>query len=107
MGSASGIDLSASTTGDLFPGGPARTVAITVTNPGSGRQLVGSVHLDSVTASDANCDASVFSMSDVAVNQTLNPGGSVVVSGSLSMADNGANQNDCQGNSLTLNLLSN
>lgn len=107
VGSATAVTLSGSTTGNLYPDGPARDVAITITNPGSGAVYVNKVHLASVDPSDASCDATAFGMSDVTVQQTIAGGGNLVVHGSLSMADNGANQDDCQGNSLTLNLTSN
>ena len=68
---------------------------------------VNKVHLATVDPSDASCDATAFGMSDVTVQQTIAGGGNLVVHGSLSMAYNGANQDDCQGNSLTLNLTSN
>ena len=48
-----------------------------------------------------------FGMPDVTVQQMIAGGGNLVVHGTLSMADNGSNQDDCQGNSLTLNLTSN
>jgi hypothetical protein len=107
VGSSSAVTLSGSTTGNLYPDGPARDVAITITNPSSGAQYVNKVHLASVDPSDAGCDATAFGMPDVTVQQMIAGGGNLVVHGSLSMADNGANQDDCQGNSLTLNLTSN
>lgn len=107
VGTVTNIELSGSTTGTLYPEGPAGDVAITVHNPGSGSQYVDKVQLAGVDPSDASCDATAFSMPEVTVGQTIAAGGSVVVHGALSMADNGSNQNDCQGNSLTLNLTSN
>ena len=107
VGSASAMTLSGSTTGNLYPSGPGRDVAITIANPGSGAEYVNKVHLASVDPSDAQCDGTAFSMPDVTVGQMIAGGGNLVVHGTLSMADNGANQDDCQGNSLTLNLTSN
>jgi hypothetical protein len=106
VGSASTITISASAPSNLYPAGAAQDVTITVNNPGSGAQHVGSVHLDSVDA-NTTCDTSVFTMLDVPVDQTIAAGHSTTVHGSLSMADNGSPQNDCQGASLTLNLSSN
>jgi hypothetical protein len=106
VGSASPITISASAPDALYPAGPARDVTITVTNPGSGAQHVGSVSLDSVDA-DTACVTSVFTMPAVTVDQTLAAGASTVVHGNLSMADSGSDQNNCQGASLTLNLSSN
>jgi hypothetical protein len=107
VGSASAVTLSGSTTGNLYPDGPGRNVAITITNPGAGAEYVNKVHLASVDPSNALCDDTAFSMPDVTVQQMIAGGGNLVVHGTLSMADNGSNQDDCQGNSLTLNLTSN
>jgi hypothetical protein len=106
VGSAANIQLSATTAGDLYPGGPARTVTISIKNPGNGNQSVGSVSLAGVTSDEAGCDTSAFSMADVAVNENLDANETVTRTGSLSMADAG-DQDACQGAALTLNLTSN
>jgi hypothetical protein len=105
VGSASAIELHATTTGVLYPGGPARDVAITVTNPGAANQYVDAVHLASVET-PAGCDASAFTMGDVAVAQNLAANASTTVHGALTMADAG-NQDACQDGSLVLHLTSN
>lgn len=107
VGTSSAITLSATAPTAVTPAGVTSDVAIVVTNPGSGSQHVASVSLASVDASNALCDTSAFSMPAVSVNTTLAAGGSVTKHGTLSMADNGLNQDDCQGASLTLNLTSN
>jgi hypothetical protein len=106
VGSASAIELSATTAGDLYPGGPARPVTITMDNPGSGNQFVDTVTLASVTSDKANCDTSAFTMADVAVNSDIAAGQTVSRTGSLTMA-NAGDQDACQGAALTLNLTSN
>jgi hypothetical protein len=106
VGSASAIELQATTTGDLYPGGPARPVSITIENPGAGNQAVGTVSLASVTSDKPGCDTSAFSMADVAVDANLAANESVTRTGSLAMADAG-DQDACQGAALTLNLISN
>ena len=115
VGSASAITLDGTITGNLYPGGTAAAVSVKVTNPGSGSQHVGSVHLVSIAADadHAACDTSVsganaaFSMSDISVNQLLAGGANTTVSGSLQMNDTGASQNACQGAALTLTFSSN
>jgi hypothetical protein len=106
VGSATAIELHASTSGDLFPGGPARPVTITVANAGSGNQFVGAVSLASVTSDKPGCDTSAFSMADVPVSANLGAQESVTRTGSLAMADAG-DQDACQGAALTLHLTSN
>ncbi len=107
VGSSAAITLSASAPTAVTPAGVTSDVAIVVTNPGSGSQHVNSVSLTSVDASDVNCVTSAFSMPSVTVNQTLAAGAFTTVHGTLSMADNGLNQDACQGASLTLHLTSN
>jgi hypothetical protein len=115
VGSSSAITLDGTITGDLYPGGTAAGVSVLVTNPGSGSQHVGSVHLASIAA-DADhgaCDTSItgahpaFTMSDITVNQLLAGGATATVNGSLQMNDTGASQNACQGAALTLTFSSN
>ncbi len=107
VGDASAIQLSGSVAQNLYPDGPGRDVTIVVTNPGTGAQFVDEVALDGVDASNGGCDTSVFHMANVPVGADLAPGASTTVHGTLFMDDNGDNQDDCQGNSLTLNLSSN
>jgi len=89
----------------LYPGGAAVNVPIKVTNGGHAAIAVAKVHLASVTA-PTGCAASAFGMDDVSVDQTLQPGQSVDVTGHLTMAD-GGDQNACQNAPLTLNFTSN
>jgi hypothetical protein len=105
IGAADHVQIDATTASSIYPGAPGIDVTIKVTNPGKGTQHVGTVSLDSVTP-PLNCAASDFTMTPVAVNQTLASGASTTVHGSLVMADNG-DQNPCQGGSLTMNLSSN
>jgi hypothetical protein len=119
VGTSSEITLDGTITGDLYPAGDAASVSVLVTNPGSGSQHVGSVHLDSIDADAGHplCVVTVggvnpaFSMSDILVGATLTKSGTAgdntTVLGSLQMNDTGISQNSCQGATLTLNLSSN
>jgi hypothetical protein len=115
VGSVSGITLAGTITGDLYPGGAPAGVSVLVTNPGSGAQTVGTIHLDSITADAGHptCVVSssgagaAFTMADIAVNTNLAAGASTTKTGSLQMNDTGVSQNGCQGATLTLNLSSN
>jgi hypothetical protein len=114
VGSVSGITLAGTVTGTLYPAGAPANVSVAVTNPGSGTQTVGSIHLDSVTTDGAHssCDLTVgpgaaFTMADIPVNTNLAHNGTTTVTGSLQMNDTAANQNGCQGAPLTLHLTSN
>ena len=108
VGSSSALTLHGTTSGLLYPGGPARTVSFTVDNPSPGRQRVGTISLDSVDTGVVGCDGADFTMPDVVANQSMAGGNGVAVTatGQLSMADNG-NQDPCKNASLTLHLSSN
>jgi|tagenome__1003787_1003787.scaffolds.fasta_scaffold18957697_1 hypothetical protein len=110
VGSASAITITQTgTTGPsaLYPAGPGMGINLKVANPGSGTQHVNEVHLASVTSSDAQCDTTAFTMPDISVDQTVPANGSVDdVSGMLTMANNGHDQNACQGATLTLGFTS-
>src|SRR5690348_5980315 len=109
VGSATGITLSATTTGSPTPDGATGDVDITVHNGGSGAQYVDEVTVGAITDTDTNCVTSVFSASPnpISVGQTLAAGADAHVHTTLSMADNGLDQNACQGDSLNLALTSN
>ena len=114
-GSASVGDSAAATINQIGTVGPlypttSDDVVITVTNNGAGSQRVELVSLDSVTTdlAHAGCDLSVFTMPDIDVSETLAAGAtSGQYTGTLTMADNGLDQNDCRLAPLTLHFTSN
>jgi len=112
VGTSSAITLSGSAATAVTPDGATSDVAILVTNPGSGSQNVGAVHLVSIApdASHSACDTTVptaFSMADTAPVGLLAAGGSTTVHSTLVMHDTGVSQDNCQGASLTLTFSSN
>jgi hypothetical protein len=109
VGSSTAITLSATTTGNPTPNGATGDVDITVHNGGSGAQYVNQVTVGAITDADTNCDTSAFSVAPnpITVGQTIAAGADVHVHTTLSMADNGLNQDACQGDSLSLALTSN
>ena len=109
VGSSTGITLSATTTGTPTPNGATGDVDITIHNGGSGAQYVNSVTVGAITDADTNCDTSAFSVSPnpITVAQTIAAGADAHVHTTLSMNDDGTNQDACQGDSLNLALTSN
>jgi hypothetical protein len=85
--------------------------------PVSGSQRVGTVTLSSITvdAAHSTCSTTVsgsnpdFTMATVPVNHVYGPGNgqSVTPTGTLTMNETGANQDACQGATLTLHLTNN
>jgi hypothetical protein len=88
----------------LYPGDNA-DVNLNITNTGAGTQLVRLVHA-SVSTNKSDCDASAFTMADVAINARMTAGEVTSKTGSLVMSDTDADQNGCQGATLTLTFSS-
>ena len=116
VGSSSTVTVKGTVSGSLYPGSSS-TVTLTVDNPSSGKQRVGTVSLEKVTADAGHPTCSVvisggnpdFTMADVVVNKTYGPGNgqAVTPTGTLTMNDTGVSQDACQGATLTLSLKSN
>jgi hypothetical protein len=116
VGSSSPVTLHASIGSNLYPGSSS-AVTFTVDNPSSGVERVGTVSLSSISvdAAHSSCSTTIgggnpdFTMAPVPVNQVFPPGSgeSVSATGTLSMNETGADQDACQGATLTLHLTSN
>lgn len=111
VGSAAGVTITGVTIDDaLYPGG-ASTVRFTIRN-GSSNTAVSvdkvvadtSAGTNGITDLPVGCDAADFTFDDVTVGRSIAADGSVDATGTLHMADTSANQNACQGATLTLNL---
>jgi hypothetical protein len=116
VGSSSAVTLHATISSNLYPGSSS-PVVLTVDNPSPGSQRVGTVTLASITvdAGHSTCSTTItggnpdFAMPAVAVNQTFASGNgqSITAAGTLTMKETGANQDACQGATLTLHLTNN
>jgi len=116
VGSSSAVTLHATISSNLYPGSSS-PVSLTVDNPSSGSQRVGTVTLSSITvdAGHSTCSTAIsggnpdFAMPAVTVNKVFPPGNgqSVTPSGTLTMNETGVNQDACQGATLTLHLTNN
>lgn len=116
VGTASAVTLKGTVTGNLYPGSSS-PVSLTVDNPSSGKQRVGTITLEKITPDAGHSTCSVvinggnpdFTMADVVVNKTFAPGNGQAVTpgGTLAMNDTGVNQDACQGATLTLTLKNN
>lgn len=116
VGTSSVVTLKGTVTGNLYPGSSS-PVTLTVDNPSSGKQRVGTISLEKITADAGHPTCSVainggnpdFTMADVVVNKTYAPGNgqAVTPNGSLTMNDTGVSQDACQGATLTLTLKNN
>jgi hypothetical protein len=115
VGTSSALIIKGTVTGNLFPGSSS-PVTLTVDNPSSGQQQLGTVTLEKITADAGHSSCSVvttggnpdFTMPDIVVNKVFGPGNgqAVTPTGTLTMNDTGVNQDACQGATLTLALKS-
>lgn len=107
VGSSSTIELSSAAgdvTGTLYPGGADVPVVVHIKNPGSGAQYVGTV---SGTVEDSGqCLGSWFVVDSKAVDADLAKGASTTASTVMRMIDANANQDACQGKTLTIDWTS-
>jgi hypothetical protein len=116
VGTSSAVTLKGTITGNLYPG-TSLPVTLTVDNPSTGKQRVGTVSLEKITPDAGHSSCSVvisggnpdFTMADVVVNKVFGPGNGQAVTpgGTLAMNDTGVSQDACQGATLTLTLKSN
>jgi hypothetical protein len=116
VGSSSAVVIKGTVTGNLYPGSSS-PVALTVDNNSGGKQRVGTITLEKITADAGHSTCSVvttggnpdFTMPEIAVNKVYGPGTAQAVtpSGTLTMNETGVNQDACQGATLTLTLKSN
>ncbi len=116
VGSSSAVTLHATVTSNLYPGASS-PVSFTVDNPSQGSERVGTITLGSITADAAHstCSTTItggnpdFTMAAVTVNHTFGSGNgqTVTPTGTLTMNETGANQDACQGATLTLHLTNN
>lgn len=105
------------TTGLLYPGGPSAPINFAITNPGSSTVHVGTVStsLVSVTSDgiggDPTCTTGMYSIANSPVGPIGNvvPGTTVfdATGITISMIDNNANQDNCEGAVVTLSFSSN
>jgi hypothetical protein len=117
-GSVTGTDLAISqtnTVAGLLPGGPAGTIDLTIKNNGSGSEEVGTVTgtvngVSTGSLSSEACSTSFYTVAPAAVNVDLAAGASKNVTTTISMADDGNNQDNCQaangGGALTISYAS-
>jgi hypothetical protein len=116
VGSSSAVTLNATISSNLYPGSSS-PVSLTVDNPSSGSQRVGTVTLASISVDSGHsaCSTAIsggnpdFAMPAVNVNKVFPPGNgqSVTPTGTLTMNETGVNQDACQGAALTLHLTNN
>src|SRR5262245_28308525 len=104
VGSSSALVIKGTVTGNLYPG-TSSPVSLTIDNGSSGKQRVGTISLEKITADAGHSSCSVvttggnpdFTMAEIVVNKVFGPGNgqAVTPSGTLAMNETGVNQDAC------------
>jgi hypothetical protein len=105
VGSASGTQLSSPTVSTLYPGGADVPVTVSIHNPGSGAERVGTI--SGTVADNGTCLGAWFHVDSITYNQTVAPAATTTAATNVRMLDSGTNQDPCQGQAMTINWSSN
>lgn len=105
VGSSSAVVLSSPSVGPLYPGGADVPVTVSIQNPGSGNEYVNQV--TGAVATNSGCLGSWFVVDPVTYGGDVTHGATVTASTNVRMLDASANQDACQGKTLTINWTSN
>ncbi|HZT84843.1 MAG TPA: hypothetical protein VE984_05415 [Gaiellaceae bacterium] len=105
VGMSSNIQLSSPLVGTLYPGGPAVPVTVTIHNPSSGQEYVGTI--TGTVADNGGCQGSWFTVAPISYNQEVAGGASPTASTTVTMNDSTTNQDACQNATMTINWSSN
>lgn len=107
VGTSTALVITGTVTDVLYPG-TSSVVTFAVDNDSDGNQLVNTITLVDVVASDLGCLSAWFSMDNVVSNQDIDPGGeAITATGLITMENVATNQDACKNATLTLNLTSN
>jgi len=108
VGTSSNIQLSSPLVGTLYPGGAAVPVTVTIHNPGTGQEYVGTISgAVQNGGTGGNCLGSWFTVAPITYNAEVAGGASPTANTTVTMIDSGSNQDACQGATMTINWSSN
>ena len=100
VGNASPINLSSPSVGPLYPGSGTVPVTVTVNNPGTGSQLVGTI--SGTVTTQGGCLGTWFTVAPINFNAQVAGGASPTAATTVQMNNPAVNQDACQG--LTMNI---
>ena len=105
VGTSSTVNLSSPLVGTLYPGSGTVPVTVTINNPGTGSQLVGTI---SGTVTDqAGCLGAWFTVAPIAYNAQVAGGASPTAATTVAMNNLAVNQDPCQGLTMAIAWTSN
>jgi hypothetical protein len=105
VGASSTIQLSSPAVGTLYPGGPAVPVTVSIHNPGSGNEFVGTI--SGTVADNTGCLGSWFTVDPITYDTSVVAGDTATASTNVRMVESNTNQDACQSKTVTINWSSN
>jgi hypothetical protein len=105
VGDSSAIALSSPAVGTLYPGGPDVPVTVSIHNPGSGNEFVGTI--SGSVATNGSCLGSWFVVDPITYGQTVAAGATATASTNVRMIESNTDQDACKLQTMTINWSSN
>ena len=105
VGTASTINLSSPVVGPLYPGSGTVPVTVTINNPGTGSQLVGTI--SGAVTDQAGCLGSWFTVAPISYNTEVAGGASPTAATTVLLGNAAVNQDACQGKTMVIAWTSN
>jgi predicted ribosomally synthesized peptide with SipW-like signal peptide len=105
VGTSSTVNLSSPNVGPLYPGSGTLPVTVTINNPGTGSQFVGTV--SGTVATKAGCDGSWFTVAPIAFNAEVAGGASPTAATTVRMNNVASSQDACKGLAMDIAWASN
>ena len=105
VGTASAVALSSPSVGPLYPGSGTVPVTVTISNPGTGSQFVGTV--SGTVTTQGGCLSSWFTVAPINYSQQVAGGASPTAATTVQMNNVAASQDACQGLTMAIAWTSN
>ena len=105
VGSASAVNLSSPSVGPLYPGSGTVPVTVTIANPGTGSQFVGTVN--GTVTTQGGCLGTWFTVAPIAYNAEVAGGASPTAATTVQMDNVASSQDSCQGLTMAIAWTSN
>ena len=105
VGSSSTVALSSPSVGPLYPGATATPVTVTINNPGTGSEFVGTV--SGTVTTNGGCLGSWFTVAPISYNTEVAGGASPTAATTVALNNLALNQDACQGKTMAIAWASN
>ena len=100
VGVSTGIVLSSPSVGPLYPGAVATSVTVTINNPGTATERVGTI--SGVVTTQGGCLGSWFTVASISYNASVAGGLSPTAPTTVALTEAGVNQDACQNQTMAI-----